>query len=178
MSRIFNLHGEDNGTQAFYFKQNPGAFERLKRALDQWHEAHRQQFIREGLINSLPTFDTQEEKHAHIGDRYIRLDVGGSGAFMLDAETGIIYGIKGYGKVDKKKIAGNINDPCFDGAILFRDRFRHGRFDNRTAEVAKYKVHCGGRRWVYFATLEAANRFCNEVIRKTGDVLAVLAVQS
>lgn len=40
----------------------------------------------------------------------------------------------------------------------------------------KYKVHCG-RRWVYFATLNAANRFCNAVIRKTGNVLTVLAIR-
>lgn len=130
MSRVFNLRGEDDGTRAFYFRENPQAFGQLKRALDQWHEAHRAQFVRDGYTNLLPTFDTQEEKHAHIGDKYIRLDVGTSGAWMLEASTGIIYGIKGYGQVDKKKIAGNINDPSFDGAILFRDRFRHGRFDN------------------------------------------------
>jgi hypothetical protein len=45
--------------------------------------------------------------------------------------TGDVYQIKGYGKIDKKKCAGNIYAPLFDGAVLFRDRFRHGRFDNR-----------------------------------------------
>lgn len=106
----------------------------LLQALNQWHEAHRQQFIRDGYTNLLDTFDTQEEKHAHVGGKYVRLDVGSSGAWMLEMTTGIIYGIKGYGTVDKKKIAGNVSDPAFDGAVLARDRFRHGRFDNR-AEV-------------------------------------------
>jgi hypothetical protein len=32
--------------------------------------------------------------------------------------TGIVYGIKGYGQVDKKKISGNIYDPSFDAAVL------------------------------------------------------------
>lgn len=105
----------------------------LREVLDQWHEAHRADFIAQGMTNLMLTFDTQEQKHAHIGAKYVRLDVGGSGAWMLEIATGLIYNIKGYGKVDKKKIAGNINDPAFDGAVLFRDRFRHGRFDNRRA---------------------------------------------
>jgi hypothetical protein len=103
----------------------------LIETMNQWHEAHRQQFVKNGYTNLLDTFDQQEEKHAHVGAKYIRLDVGGSGAWMLETATGIIYNIKGYGKVDKKKIVGDINDTAFDGAVLFRDRFRHGRFDNR-----------------------------------------------
>ena len=93
--------------------------------------------MRDGLTNSLSTFDTQEQKRGTVGAKYIRLDVGGSGAWMLEASTGIVFGIMGYGKVDKKKIAGDINDPTFDGAILFRDRFRHGRFDNRNGKAVQ-----------------------------------------
>lgn len=122
MARIFN--GKDDVTFAY------GSTER---ALNQWHEAHRQQFVRDGYTNLLASFDTQEEKHGHVGGKYMRLDVGGSGAWMVELATGIVYGIKGYGKVDKKKIAGNIYAPDFDGTVLFRDRFRHGRFDNRRA---------------------------------------------
>jgi hypothetical protein len=110
-------------------EDGPNRRARLLQVLDQWHEAHRQEFIKSGFHSE--SFDEREEKHAHVGDKYVRLDVGGSGAWMLEAETGIIYNIKGYGKVDKKKIAGDITDPEFDGAVLFRDRFRHGRFDNR-----------------------------------------------
>ena len=107
-----------------------GAYPRVSEILNQWHEAHRQDFIRAEY--SLEYFDVREEKHAHVGGKYIRLDVGTSGAWMLEISTGIIYGIKGYGTPDKKKIAGNLNDPSFNGGVLFRDRFRHGRFDNRT----------------------------------------------
>lgn len=107
--------------------------DRVKQLLSQWHEAHRAQFVRDGYTNLLPSFDEREQKHIHIGAKYARLDVGGSGAWMLELSTGVIFGIKGYGTPDKKKVAGDINDPDFDGAILFRDRFRHGRFDNRKA---------------------------------------------
>jgi hypothetical protein len=134
MSRIYNGKVEvtpplGSQYQTGYYLQTPGVFDRLKQVLDQWHEAHRADFVRQGYKPE--HFDEQDEKHAHVGDKYVRLDVGGSGAWMLEAETGTIYGIKGYGKVDKKKIAGDITDPDFDGAVLFRDRFRHGRFDNR-----------------------------------------------
>jgi len=107
--------------------------ERLNQILSQWHEAHRQDFVARGYTNLMAAFDTQEQKHTHEGAKYIRLDVGSSGAWMVEISTGIIYGIKGYGTPDKKKIAGDVNDPEFDGAVLFRDRFRRGRFDNRKA---------------------------------------------
>ena len=105
----------------------------LRGILFMWHEAHRAEFVNRGYVNLLPTFDTQEEKHTHTGAKYIRLDVGSSGAWMLEIATGDIFGIKGYGVPDKKKIVGNVGDPQFDGALLWRDRFRRGRFDNRKA---------------------------------------------
>lgn len=107
-----------------------GTIKRITKALNEWHEAHRQQFVQDGYTNLLDTFDTQEQKHAHFGGKYVRFDVGGSGAWMMDLMNGIIYGIKGYGKVDKKKIVGRLGDDNFNGAVLHRDRFRHGRFDN------------------------------------------------
>lgn len=104
---------------------------RIETLLSQWHEEHRADFVKSGYTNLLASFDAQEKKHMHIGAKYARLDVGGSGAWMVEMETGIVYGIKGYGTPDKKKIAGNVNDPAFNGSVLFRDRFRRGRFDNR-----------------------------------------------
>lgn len=71
-----------------------------------------------------------DKVHYHIGEKYARFDVGGSGAFMVEIETGTVYGIMGYGKVDKKKNSGNIYDRGFDAEVLVRDRFRRGRFTN------------------------------------------------
>jgi hypothetical protein len=71
-----------------------------------------------------------EQVHYHVGKTYARFDIGGSGAFMVEIETGNVYGIKGYGKADKKKYSGNVYNPGFKGAILLRDRFRYGHFTN------------------------------------------------
>jgi hypothetical protein len=71
-----------------------------------------------------------DQVHYHVGKTYARFDIGGSGAFMVEIETGNVYGIKGYGKVYKDQNSGNIYDPGFKGAILMRDRFRYGHFTN------------------------------------------------
>lgn len=118
-------------TMTYFEQEHPAMVQRLAQVLSQWHEAHRAEFVARGYTNLMASFDTQEQKHMHVGDKYVRLDVGGSGAWMLDVATGIIYGIKGYGVPNKTKIAGDINDPAFDGAVLLWDRFRRGRFDNR-----------------------------------------------
>jgi hypothetical protein len=148
--------------------------DRIQQLLNEWHEAHRAQFVSDGLTNLLASFDQQEKKHAHSGQKYTRLDVGGSGAWMLEIQTGIVYGIKGYGTPDKKKIAGDINDPCFNGSVLFRDRFRRGRFDNRKS----FRVHLGGKKYQKFSTLGEAKAFCDKVASDTSVILAIQEMQS
>jgi hypothetical protein len=107
---------------------------RIIEVLDKWHEAHKTDWYKGWATGTFEQqkkeFNTREEKHAHIGARYIRLDVGTSGAWMLDT-NGDIFGILSYCKVNRAKCVGNINDPSFNGEVLFRDRFRYGRFDNR-----------------------------------------------
>ncbi len=133
MSRIFKGDTDVSHTDGWIGSVN--AY-RLLEVLDQWHEAHRADWNR-GYVNMSPEsqetygkhFDQREEKHAHVGAKYVRLDTGTSGAWMLDASTGDIFSIKAYGQVDRKKCAGNINNPAFNGEVLFRDRFRRGRFD-------------------------------------------------
>jgi len=36
------------------------------------------------------------------GKKYIKIDVGSSGKFMFDTEDGHLYGIKGYGVINRK----------------------------------------------------------------------------
>jgi hypothetical protein len=81
-----------------------------------------------------------DQVHGHYGAKYAKLDIAGSGAFMVDIESGIIYQIKGYGKVDKKKNIGNIYDPNFDAVVLVRDRFRYGHFENNPDEIGRAHV--------------------------------------
>jgi len=100
-------------------------YDRFETVLAQWQAAANLQHYH---INKY-TFPN-DQVHGHFGAKYARLDIGGSGAFMVDIESGLVYGIMGYGKVDKKKVSGNIYDPNFAGAVLVRDRFRYGRFEN------------------------------------------------
>lgn len=69
---------------------------------------------------------------ADIGNKFAHLIIGTSSAFLVEIETGIIYGDKGWLKVDRKKIIGNAYDPAFDAAALVRDRFRYGHFENNS----------------------------------------------
>jgi hypothetical protein len=64
------------------------------------------------------------------GVKMFHLVIGSCSAFLVDIETGIIYGNKGWLKVDRKKIIGNAYDPTFNAAVLIRDRFRYGSFEN------------------------------------------------
>ena len=145
MARIFNGDTDVTSNPRYGSLDAPQSMARLVEVLNQWHDRHLADWIR-GYVDTaralfaldkadpnkfIQNFNQREEKHAHIGAKYIRLDTGTSGAWMLEANTGDIFGIHAYGKVDRKKCAGNINDPTFDGAVLFKDRFRYGRFDNR-----------------------------------------------
>lgn len=65
-----------------------------------------------------------------IGAKMVHFIIGDSSAFMVDIATGIIYGNKGWLKVDRNKIVGNAYDPNFDAKALVRDHFRYGHFEN------------------------------------------------
>lgn len=65
-----------------------------------------------------------------IGAKMFHLILGSSSCFLVDIETGVIYGNKGWLKVDRTKIVGNAYDPNFDAKVLVRDRFRYGHFEN------------------------------------------------
>lgn len=43
--------------------------------------------------------------------------------------------------------------------------------------MKRYKVHVSGKRYAYFATIEAATKFCSEVFRKTSVVLSIVEVK-
>ena len=45
----------------------------------------------------------------HIGKKYARVDVGGSGKYMVDMITGNIYGIKAYGVIHRGHCYGNLD---------------------------------------------------------------------
>ena len=102
---------------------------RIKTILSQWHEAGRVEFERDytNLDYDNPTYS----KHFHVGGKYIRLDKGTSGAFMIEIESGIVYEIKAYGVPNKKKIVGEAWKPTFHGTQLKDAEYTRGSYDNR-----------------------------------------------
>lgn len=47
--------------------------------------------------------------HILAGKKYTKIDVGHSGKYMIDNETQEIFGIKGYGVINKKKQYGTLD---------------------------------------------------------------------
>lgn len=64
-----------------------------------------------------------------IGRRFVHINCGTSGAFLLDAESLELYNIKGYGVPDhnKKKKADIGNLLTVDPAVLFTKRYNYLR---------------------------------------------------
>ena len=47
--------------------------------------------------------------HVHYGKKYARVDVGTSGKYMVEVETGRIYGIKAYGVIHRGHYYGTLD---------------------------------------------------------------------
>lgn len=76
--------------------------------LDVWHENGRPFFER-----SYSNLDYDSEpyvKTAKNRNKYIALDEGTSGRFLLDKATGLVWGIKAYGVRHSGKLAGHIDE--------------------------------------------------------------------
>ena len=100
---------------------------RIEEILKQWHEAGRAYFERayENLDYDSPSY----QKTFKVGRKYVNLDQGGSGYYMLEAETGNVYAIKAYGVINKKKCLGCAWSPTFNGAVMNKMRGVHGNYN-------------------------------------------------
>jgi hypothetical protein len=97
-----------------------------------WFEAAKADYIeRYGAKNEQYCVGYERTKYT-TGKNFFHLVIGSSSAFLVDIETGIIYGNKGWLRADKNKIIGNAYDPNFSATVLVRDRFRYGHFENCT----------------------------------------------
>ena len=92
--------------------------------LTAWHEAGRAAFEADGF-KSLDYDSPAYAKTAAQRRKYICLDVGSSGAFMLDRASGMIYNIKGYGVPHKRLPVGTLGEVT--GAMLDGSRWRRLR---------------------------------------------------
>lgn len=65
-------------------------------------------FVATGYTPSVH-FESSIRVHIHEGQKYIRVDVGTSGKFMVEIDGERIYGIKGYGVINRKKCFGSLD---------------------------------------------------------------------
>lgn len=103
--------------------------EKVKRIVAEWHESGRASFER--TFSNLKYDDPSYLKHYHEGAKYVRLDQGSSGYFMIEIATGNVYAIKAYGVPNKKKIVGDAWAEHFNGAQLEDAKWIRGSYDNR-----------------------------------------------
>ena len=72
----------------------------IQEALRVWHEAGRAEFKQR--YQNLDYDSPDYTKTAKERKKYIALDRGTSGAFLVDKETGDVYAIKGYGVAGRR----------------------------------------------------------------------------
>jgi len=66
----------------------------VRRFLTAWHENGRAAFERD---HPALVYDTDQPRAAKERRRFLALDVGTSGCFLVDRKTTTVYSIKGYG---------------------------------------------------------------------------------
>ena len=80
---------------------------RIAEFLHLWHENGRTRF--ENTYESLDYDSPSYSKTAKDRRKYIALDDGTSGRFLLDKGTGIVWGIKAYGVPHRGKCCGRLD---------------------------------------------------------------------
>ena len=91
---------------------------RITRLLSEWHNAGRAAF--EAAYPHL-AYDEDQAKTATLRHKYIALDIGRSGAWLVDRTTEEVFNIKAYGTPDKQKRLGTLD--TITGADLHRYRW-------------------------------------------------------
>jgi hypothetical protein len=79
-------------------------------ALKELIEKHRIEYFNKHYPHYPPDCLTKETTvHIKPGLKYIKVDVGESGKYMVEASTGDIYGIKAYGVIHRGHHYGNLD---------------------------------------------------------------------
>ena len=78
--------------------------ERLEQLIKEWHESRRAGF--DARFKSLG-YDTYAPKTLKEKTKYFYLDSGNSGVYIAEKSTGLVYGIKGYGVINRRRCYGN-----------------------------------------------------------------------
>ena len=92
--------------------------EKIQKLINEWHEAGRASF--EARYQNL-VYDRDCPKRFVIKRKYVCLDEGSGGAFLLEKATGNIYRIKSkYGVPNRKKLVGHIDTITGDDLNKYR----------------------------------------------------------
>lgn len=81
---------------------------KIKRLLAAWHE-NEVKTNRVGTADPQKFYDQFHQKSAKDRKKFIALDMGGSGHFLVDRLTEQVYSIKGYGVPNLKKPRGTVD---------------------------------------------------------------------
>jgi hypothetical protein len=93
--------------------------EKAQKLAKEWHEAGRNYFEQAYPVLD---YDNYAPKKVIEKRKYINLDEGNSGAFLIDKTDGLVYRIKSaYGVPNKKKCLGHIN-------VVTGDKLNHYRW--------------------------------------------------
>ena len=93
--------------------------QQIQELIHDWHEQGRAAF--ESEYHNLDYDSAGYRKSAKEKKKYVYLDDGTSGAFMLDRATGGIYTIKAYGCINRRGFVGNLGK--ISGATLVQYRW-------------------------------------------------------
>ena len=96
--------------------------DKLNALLADWHEAGRAAFEQRYPHTS---YDADMGKRLIVKRKYLYLDEGTSGVWMVERATGEVFSIKGYGVPDRKKRLGTLD--TITGADLHRLRWWYKR---------------------------------------------------
>jgi hypothetical protein len=88
--------------------------------MNEWHAVSKADYYRRFPDTTL-SYDSLYPHTAKEKSKYIYLDEGTSGAYILEKATGDIYRIKGYGVINRARVIGNLE--TITGTDLFLKRW-------------------------------------------------------
>ena len=83
----------------------------MQQLADTIQEVEKQNLL--SWLKSLRGNETSFLTHIKPGRKYTKIDVGCSGKYMVENETGRIYGIKAYGVIHRGHFYGTLKDNIF-----------------------------------------------------------------
>ena len=113
--------------------------EKIQRFCDLLTKENKERLLTEGFsAANTEYFIKHAIAHYHIGNKYARVDIGGSGRYMVELDTECIYGIKGYGVIHRGHSYGTLDtiDDYYWGRYRAVKRVKHNPNGNGKGKKA------------------------------------------